>query len=363
MSHPGQQIRFCTSRDGTHIAYATCGIGPPLLWIGHWVRHLEFDWNSPVWRPWLLMLTRQHCVVRYDWRGCGLSQRDAVEFSLEKHIEDLEAVIEAAGLTRFVLFASGGGAVKAIAYTVRHPQHVSHLALYGSQTRGAVARGMTHDQVAETHTNFKMLELGWFDARPAYGQFFTTLHMPDASPERLRSHNELLRQTTSPTNTVALLRAFFEADVLEIVPQIRCPVLVLHAREDAIIPFEEGRLVASLIPGARFVPLESRNHILQEDEPAWQQLVSELDNFLPPSDRPAEPSTLALDELTPREREVLEIVALGLDNYAIAARLRISEKTVRNHVSVIFSKLGLSSRAQVVARARDAGLGKAHRRS
>jgi pimeloyl-ACP methyl ester carboxylesterase/DNA-binding CsgD family transcriptional regulator len=318
-----------------------------------WVRHLEFDWDSPVWRPWLLMLTRRHCVVRYDWRGCGLSQREAVEFSLEKHIEDLEAVVEAAGLTRFVLFASGGGGVKAMAYTVRHPQHVSHLALYGSQTRGAVARGMTHEQVAETHINFKMLELGWSDTRPAYGQFFTTLHMPDAGVERLRSHNELLRQTTSPTNTVALLRAFFEANVLEIVPQVRCPVLVPHAREDAIIPFEEGRLVASLIPGARFVPLESRNHILQDDEPAWQQLVAEFDDFLPPAEETADTSTLALDELTPREREVLEILARGLDNHAIAARLGISEKTVRNHVSIILSKLGLSSRAQAVACARE----------
>ena len=246
----------------------------------------------------------------------------------------------------------------AIAYIVRHPDAVSHLALYGSQTRGAVARGMTHEQVAETHTNFKIIELGWFDERPAYGQFFTTLHMPDASVDRLRSHNELLRQTTSPTNAVALLRALFEADVLEIVPQIRCPTLVLHAREDAIIPFDEGRLLASLIPGARFVPLEGRNHILQEDEPAWQQLVSELDDFLPPSDGPADTRPLSLEELTPREREVLEIVAQGFDNFEIAARLRISEKTVRNHVSVIFSKLGVNSRAQAVARARDAGLGR-----
>jgi DNA-binding NarL/FixJ family response regulator len=177
--------------------------------------------------------------------------------------------------------------------------------------------------------------------------------MPDAGVERLRSHNELLRQTTSPTNTVALLRAFFEANVLEIVPQVRCPVLVPHAREDAIIPFEEGRLVASLIPGARFVPLESRNHILQDDEPAWQQLVAEFDDFLPPAEETADTSTLALDELTPREREVLEILARGLDNHAIAARLGISEKTVRNHVSIILSKLGLSSRAQAVACARE----------
>lgn len=358
MSGPAQQIRFCKSRDGTGIAYATCGMGPPLLWIGHWVRHLELDWDSPVWRPWLSMLTRHHSVVRYDWRGCGLSDRKGIQFSLERHIEDLEAVVTAAGLSRFTLLASGGGGTMAMAYIVRHPGHVSHLALYGSQTRGAVARGMAHEQVAETHTNFKMVELGWFDERPAYGQFFTTLHMPDSSADRLRSHNELLRQTTSPANAVALLRAFFEADVLEIVPQVRCPTLVLHAREDAIIPFEEGRLVASLIPGARFVPLVSRNHILQDNEPAWQQFVSELDDFLPPSEKPADMSRLSLDELTPREREILEIVARGLNNYEIAARLRISEKTVRNHVSAIFSKLGVNSRAQAVARARDAGLGR-----
>jgi pimeloyl-ACP methyl ester carboxylesterase/DNA-binding CsgD family transcriptional regulator len=360
MSGPAQQIRFCMSRDGTRIAYAICGAGPPLLWIGHWVRHLKFDWDSPVWRPWLFMLTRRHCVVRYDWRGCGLSDREGVHFSLEKHIEDLEAVVAAAGLSRFALFASGGGGTMAMGYIVRHPEHVSHLALYGSQTRGAVARGMTHEQVAEIHTNFKMIELGWFDERPAYGQFFTTLHMPDASADRLRSHNELLRQTTSPANAVALLRAFFEADVLDIVPEVRCPTLVLHAREDAIIPFDEGRLAASLIPGARFVPLESRNHILQDDEPAWQQLASELEDFLPPSDRAADRIPMSLNALTPREREVLEIVAQGLDNFEIAARLRISEKTVRNHVSVIFSKLGVNSRAQAVARARDAGMGRGH---
>ena len=361
MPDPAQHIRFCTSRDGTRIAYATCGVGPPLLWIGHWVRHLEFDWDSPVWRPWLLRLTRRHRVIRYDWRGCGLSDRQEVEFSLERHVEDLVAVADAAGLDRFALFASGGGAVVSIAFTVRHPGRVNHLALYGSQTRGRLARGTSPDRLKEANAHLdihrKVIELGWGNEAMPYGQLFTMLHMPDASPERARAFNKLVRLTTSPNNATALLQAFFEADVLEIVPQVRCPTLVLHARHDAIIPFDEGRLVASLIPGARFVPLESRNHILQENEPAWQQLITELDDFLLAPQGAADAAAVPLVDLTPREREVLEIVAQGLDNYAIAAQLHISEKTVRNHVSVIFSKLGVASRAQAVAFARDAGLG------
>jgi pimeloyl-ACP methyl ester carboxylesterase/DNA-binding CsgD family transcriptional regulator len=354
MHGPAQQIRFCTSRDGTRLAYATCGKGPPLLWIGHWIRHIKFDWESPVWRPWLMLLTRRHQVIRYDWRGCGLSDREGVTFSLGKHIEDLEAVVEAARLDRFILFASAAGAMVSMAFCVQHSSKVSHLLLYGSQTRGPVARGLAYDRATETHTNFRMIELGWDDNRPAYGQFFTTLHMPDASAERLRSYNELLRLTASPATTISLLRAFFEADVLEFVPKVRCPTLVMHARQDAIIPFEEGRLVASLIPGAHFVPLESRNHILQEDEPAWQQFVEALQDFLPPAGSAA----LSLDELTAREREVLEVIAQGLDNAGIAARLKISEKTARNHVSLIFSKLGVNSRAEVIVLAREAGFGR-----
>ena len=354
MLHPPQQIRFCTSRDGTRIAYATCGAGPPLVWIGHWVRHLKFDWDTPVWRSWLSLLTCRNTVVRYDWRGCGLSDREGVEFCLEKHIEDLEAVVEAAGLDRFILFASAGGATMSMAFTVRHPEKVSHLILYGSQTRGRWVTGMPQKWANEGEASLKMIELGWQHELPAYGQFFTTLHMPDASAEQFRAYNHLLRQTTSPANAAKLLRAFYEADVLAIVPQVRCPTLVLHSREDAIMPFDEGRLVASLIPGAQFVPLESRNHVLLESEPAWRQLIEALDDFLPASS--ARPM-VRIEDLTPREHQVLELVAQGLGNVEIAKRLHISEKTVRNQVSNIFSKLDVSSRAQAVAHARDAGFG------
>jgi pimeloyl-ACP methyl ester carboxylesterase len=352
MSYPPEQIRFCTSRDGTRIAYTICGDGPPLLWIGHWIRHLKFDWDNLVWRPWLSLLTRRHCVIRYDWRGCGLSDRSAVEFSLQKHVEDCEAVVDAAGLKQFVLFGTAGGGTMAIDYAVRHPEHVTQLVLLGCQTRGRIARGQTAAQIEEAETRLKVIEIGWPNETPAYGQFFTSLHMPDASVEQMRSYNDLLRMTTSATNTVKLLRSYWEADVHDLVPRVRCPTLVSHARQDAIIPFEEGRLVAGLLPGARFVPLESRNHVLLATEPAWQSFVDALEDFLPA--RPA----AALDELTAREREVLEVVAQGLDNGGIAARLKISDKTVRNHVSIIFSKLGVTSRAQAVAFARDAGLGR-----
>jgi pimeloyl-ACP methyl ester carboxylesterase/DNA-binding CsgD family transcriptional regulator len=353
MPVPNQQIQFCTSRDGTRIAYARCGSGPPLLWIGHWIRHLELDWENPVWRPWLSLLTRRHTVIRYDWRGCGLSDRDGIQFSLKKHVEDLEAVVAAAGLDRFILFACAGGATMSMRYVSRHLDRVSRLVLYGSQTRGPIARGMNPETALETHVHFKMVELGWDDDRPAYRQFLTMLHMPDASSDLLRKYDDLLRRTTSPSNAAALLQAFFEADVLDDIPEIRCPTLVLHAREDAIIPFDEGRRVASLIPGAQFVPLESRNHLLLENEPAWKQFVAAIAAFLPGGALEGQ----GFEDLTARERDIVELMAQGLDNGDIAARLKIADKTVRNHVSMIFSKLSVDSRAQTVAQARAAGFG------
>src|SRR5919204_1614170 len=355
MSQPAQEIRFCTSRDGVRIAYATCGVGPPLIWIGHWVRHLNFDWESPIWRPWLLLLSNRHCVIRYDWRGCGLSDREDVEFSLEKHVEDLEAVVEATALQHFVLVAEAGGGVVSMVYAARHPERVIRLVLYGTQTRGALVRRDTR-RLEEGRAFLDVMKVGWHSDTPAYGKFFTTLHMPDASAEQFRSYGQLLRQTTSPENATALVQAYFEADALDVVPQVRCPTLVFHAREDAIIPFEEGRLVASLIPSARFVPLESRNHILQEREPPGRQRVREVEAFLPVSSNDSRGFSLAA--LTPRERDVLELIAQGLDNYRIAKQLGISEKTVRNHASTVFDKIGANSRAQAVALARDAGLGR-----
>ena len=358
MSHRGQQhIHFCTSRDGTRIAYATCGNGPPLVWLGQYVRHLDLDWDSPIWRPWLSFLSRRHTLIRYDFRGCGLSDREGVEFSLEKQVEDLEAVADAAGLDQFALFAMQGGGPKASVFTARHPHRVTRLILYGAPTRGRLADAPTPKQIEEAETRLKAIELGWRDALPAYGQFYPSLQIPDASPEQKRSFSALLRETLSEKQAVALLRSYWKADVRAILPQIKRPTLVMHARGDSTIPFDEGRKVAALVPGARFVPLETRNHIVLEGEPAWMQFTQAVEEFLPAT---ASGQATCLTDLTPRERDLLEFVAQGSGNDEIAAKLNISVKTVRNHLSTIFSKLGASSRAQVIVQAREAGFG--HRR-
>jgi pimeloyl-ACP methyl ester carboxylesterase/DNA-binding CsgD family transcriptional regulator len=360
MAIAAQQVRFCTSRDGTRIAYASCGDGPALVWAPHWIHHLRFDWESPIWRPWLELLTRRHTLTYYDWRGCGLSDRDGVTFAADRYLEDFEAVVDAAGIDRFVLVGMGQGTRLGMSYAVRHPGRVSHLVLFGASACGRVARGPAPEQAAEEETMLKAVELGWHADNPAYRRFFTSWHLPDATAEQMRSYNDLLRQTTSPANAVAMMRSFHRADVREFVPKVRCPTLVLHSRGEFVIPFEWGRAVAAQIPGAKFVPLESRSDVLLDTEPPWPQLVEALEAFLATSPDDGQVTPLPLDDLTPREREVLDIVAHGLDNYAIAARLSISEKTVRNHVSIIFSKLGVSSRAQAVALARDAGLGRRH---
>ena len=356
-----EQIRFCTSRDGTRIAYAVSGTGPPLVWAGHWIRHLKLDWETPIWRPWLSLLTRYHTVIRYDWRGFGLSDQNGVEFSLEKHVEDCEAVVAATGLKSFVLFGLSSGTSMGVAYAVRHPECVDKLILVGCQTCGRLIRGMSARETEESETRLKLVELGWSNDMPAYGQFFTVMHIPDASPDQVRSYNELLRRISSPGNVINMVQALWAIDARELVPRVSCPTLVLHSRQDAIIPFEEGRQVASLIAGARFVPLESRNHILLDTEPAWQQFVQAVHDFLPvvPGAPVESGSTTAafLDALTSRERDVLELVAQGLNNDTIGSRLGISAKTVRNQVSIIFSKLGVGSRAQAIVQAREAGFG------
>jgi len=352
----GQQIRFCKSRDGTRIAYAVSGSGPPLVWVQHWVHHLELDRENPVWRPWLELLSRHHTLIRFDWRGCGLSDRDDVAFGFEHYVADLGAVVASAAVKHFDLFGmAGAGAGVAMSFAVRHPDQVARLVLQEAHTRGRLAGGPSPDRVSEAQARLKVIELGWPNDNPAYGQFFTTLHVPDASPTDVLAYNDLLRQVTSPINGVHLLKSFWEADVSEIVPRVSCPTLVFHSAYDAVIPFAEGRKVAALIPNARFVPLESRNHLLLATEPAWSRFTAALDEFLVRFSDKCDASIL--DQLTPREREVFELLARGLDNSAIAARLKISEKTARNHVSIIFSKLDVTSRAQAVALARDAGLG------
>ena len=262
MDLPGQTIRFCTSADGARIAFATVGGGPPLVKAANWLNHLEFDWNSPVWRHWLRELSRDHTLVRYDERGCGLSDWSAGEMSVEAWVRDLEGVADALQLERFPLLGISQGAPIAIAFAVRHPERVSHLILYGGYLRGRLHRGLTPKEMEERELMLHMVRVGWGQDHPAFRQVFTTLFIPDADREQIDWFNELQRVSATPENAARMLEAFDRIDVRGIASQVRAPTLVLHAKGDLRVPFAEGRLIATTIPGARFVPLDSRNHLL-----------------------------------------------------------------------------------------------------
>jgi pimeloyl-ACP methyl ester carboxylesterase/DNA-binding CsgD family transcriptional regulator len=353
-----QQVRFCASRDGTRIAFVAGGPGPPLVRAAPWLSHLDHERNCPLWGPWSSVLARRHKLIRYDGRGCGLSDRDATDFSLDRCVEDLEAVIEACKIGRFVLFGATIGSVTALTYAARHPERVSHLVIVGGFAVGRMARDPP-ELIEETALELKAIELGWGNDNPAFRQFSTSLLIPDSTADQSRSLNELMRVASSPQTAIKRLRPFHHVNLRDSATKIQCPTLVFHSRSDARIPFEQGRDLAALIPGARLVPLESRNHWIVNTETAWARFVNEFDNFLPaPLFSPEALDAEVFDALTPRELQVIELVAAGLDNGTIGQRLGISEKTVRNRVSTIFSKIGVSGRPQAIVWAREAGFGR-----
>jgi pimeloyl-ACP methyl ester carboxylesterase len=350
------RVRFCRSFDDVRIAYASIGNGPAMVEVATWLNHLEYDWKSPVWGPRLVELSRHFALTRYDGRGCGLSERNVENFGFEACLADLEAVVDAAGLERFVLVGCCQGSGLAIAYAARHPDRVSHLVLYGAFARGRMKRNPSSQDIDEADTMLKLVELGWGRDNLAFRQVYTTTFIPDSRPEQYRWFTDLQSMSTSPENAIGLIRGFDSMDVSGVLADVRSPTLALHARHDARVPFAEGRLVASSIPGAEFVPLESRNHILLSHEPAWQQFFVELLRFVRSQSTTAN-AAMGFLELTAREREVLDLIARGLDNEQIASRLSVSSKTVRNHINSIFGKLETPNRAQAIVRAREGGLG------
>jgi pimeloyl-ACP methyl ester carboxylesterase/DNA-binding CsgD family transcriptional regulator len=352
-----QHNRFCKSRDGARIAMATLGRGPPLLQTAHWLSHADHDARSPVWTHWLEELSRDHTFIRYDQRGCGLSDRSPPSTSFESWIDDLDAVVEAQGLKQFSLFGMSQGGAIAIAYAARHPEKVSRLVLFGAYAKGALRRDITEPQREEAETLVKLIRLGWGRDNPAFRQVFTSQFIPGGTRDQHQWFNDLERTTTSPENAAAIVETLYQIDVTADAERIRVPTLVLHARDDARVPFEEGRQLAALIPSARFVPLESRNHVLLADEPAWPRFLQEFRAFV--GSAGSIPGSLRRSGLTSSEHEVLALVARGLDNGTIADALAKSEKTVRNQVSSIFAKLGVRTRAQAIVLARDAGIGDA----
>ena len=274
-----QEIRFCTASDGASLAFATVGEGPPLVKAANWLNHLEYDWESPIWRPLFQELAAGNTLVRYDERGNGLSDWDVDDLSFDAFERDLETVVDAAGLDRFALFGVSQGASVSIAYAAAHPDRVSHLILLGGYARGRRMRGSAESE-DEAQAFITLMRQGWGQDNPAFRQIFSSIYVPDASPEQVQWFNDLQRITTSPENAVRLRQTLDMIDVTGLVPKVTAPTLVIHAREDVVAPFEEGRMLASTIPGARFVPIESRNHVLLPQEPAWARAVAAIKDFL-----------------------------------------------------------------------------------
>ncbi|MGH9200488.1 MAG: alpha/beta fold hydrolase [Vicinamibacterales bacterium] len=346
-----QTVRYVHTSDGVNLAWAESGAGMPLVKAATWLTHLEYDLDSPVWRHWMAFLSGHFRFVRYDERGCGMSDWDVRHLSLERRVEDLETVVEAAGLPDpFVLLGISQGAAICIAYAVRHPERVSRIVLCGGYARGALKRGDA--EASRTYRAIADLSSLWGSDNPAFRQVFTSRFIPEGTDEQLRWFNELCRKTVSPQSAGTLLRARAETDVISLLTRVRTPTLILHGRNDAVAPFSEGRLLASEIPGAQFVELDSRNHVLLEHEPAWARFQEAVLEF---AGQKAAGADRAFDALSRRERETLALLADGLRNAEIAERLGISEKTVRNHLSHLFDKLGVWSRAQAIVFARDHG--------
>jgi len=286
---PHQNVTFCRTGDGVNLAVATSGNGPPLVKAANWLNHIEFDWQSPVWAPLLTRLSSRYRLVRYDERGTGLSDWSVADVSFEGFVRDLEAVVDALDLERFALFGISQGVAVSIAYATRHPERVSRLVLCGGYTQGWRRRGAP-EAIAQRETMLALVRKGWGQDNPAFRQVFTSLFIPGATLEEMQWFNDLQRVSTSPENAVRLQSAFGDIDVADLPAQISVPTLVLHSRDDALIGFEYGLALARAIPGARFVTLESRNHLLLEHEPAWRRLVEEICEFL---DEDRGPSTAA----------------------------------------------------------------------
>jgi pimeloyl-ACP methyl ester carboxylesterase len=342
VSGPRQTTRFCCTSDGVRLAYAVHGDGPPLVIASCWLSHLQYDWQSPVWRHFLEALGEVATVVRYDERGFGLSDWDVDDFSHEARVRDLETVVDHAGLDRFAPMGMTKTGAVALDYAARHPERISRLVLHGSNADPAVGPSAEERELADAY--LQLIKVGWARPEDTFRRVFTSQLIPGATEDQMRWVDSLQRMSTSPANAVASMRAANECDVTNLLPHVGVPTLVLHARGDRVRPFAHGRKLAAMIPNARLVALESDNHILLEDEAAWPVFRQELAEFLR-ADGPAPRVAPGLAVLTAQERAVLDRAAAGLDNQTIADGLCLSVRTVERHLQNLYRKLGVSGPA------------------
>jgi pimeloyl-ACP methyl ester carboxylesterase/DNA-binding CsgD family transcriptional regulator len=357
-----QRIRYLRTRDGVQLAWAEAGAGPTLIKAANWMTHLEYEWESPVWRHWMRFFSDHFRFIRHDERGCGMTDWNVGDLSFERWVEDLEALVDVVDPQEpFALLGISQGAATCISYAVKHPDRVSQLVLYGAYARGTYQRN-DPDKERFYHALIEMTRVGWGKDNPVFRQVFTSRFIPGANDEQIGWFNELCRKTTSPEIAARLLETRATINVVDLLGQVQAPTLVLHSRDDDVIPIAEGHILAAGIRGAQFIELDSKNHILLETEPAWERFCSEVLDFTHIPDAAYSQTAArgrgedpAFASLSPREREVLALITEGLSNAAIAERLSISEKTVRNHVSNLFDKLGVWTRAQAMVFAHEHG--------
>jgi pimeloyl-ACP methyl ester carboxylesterase/DNA-binding CsgD family transcriptional regulator len=354
-----QKLGFCTTADGVRICYATVGEGPPLVKAPNWLTHLEFEWQSPVWSHWWEELSTFHTLIRFDQRGSGLSDWVVEDLSFDAWVSDLEAVVEAVQLESFILLGISQGGSVAIEFTARHPEMVEKLILFGAYSRGIIKSGQI--SVEEHDVRLTLVRHGWGRDDPSYRQIFTSGFMPEATAEQAGWFNELQLVSTSPENAARIQETTATIDVLHRLSEITSPTLVLHSVGDRRVPYEQGRQLSSLIPGAKLVDLDSNNHLLIGSEPAWKTCLAAVREFLgtgPPvvAETAADTPAPAPDGLTPREIEVLRLIANGKSNQDIATELVISFNTVTNHVKNILGKTGCANRTEAAAYAIPRGI-------
>jgi DNA-binding winged helix-turn-helix (wHTH) protein/pimeloyl-ACP methyl ester carboxylesterase len=274
-----QEIRYCNASDGVSIAYAISGRGAPIIKTANWLNHLQLDWRSPLWLHWLNALAAENTLLRYDERGTGLSAWSVNRITFDDLIDDLEAVVDSAGIEKFALLGISQGCAVSVAYAVRHPSRVTHLVLCGGYVQGWHTRGDAHE-IARREAIETLIREGWGQENPTFRQIFTSLMIPEGSPEQVEWFNDMMKASASAENAVRLHDAFGRVDVAHLISQVRAPTLVVHSRNDQVAPFEQGKALAAGIPGARLLPLDSKNHLLMAGEPAWPVFVNDLKRFL-----------------------------------------------------------------------------------
>lgn len=353
-----QRIAFARSKDKTNIAYALSGDGPPLVRAGTWLTHVHHDWESPIMAHWLQYMSERHTLVRYDPRGCGLSQSDVANMTFDDWVDDLEAVVDRLELATFPLFGMSQGAAVAAEYAIRHPERVTQLIMYAPLVTGWRNRA---DANSQRWLSMEQLVLsGWGDDNMAFPSMFAHLFLPDSPPETKQWYAELQRKSASKAVASRFMGVLSELRMFPRLKKIAVPTVVIQIARDQVIDPKSVIGIAGEIPGSEFVSINSNNHVLLESEPGWQEFKDIFARYIPGGTAQVRPIAATdpqlLAELSKREQQILSALAKGLSNQQIAAGLFISEKTVRNHITSVFDKLGVASRAQAIVLAKESGL-------